>query len=400
VSRARTVQVGTGKRSRSTLAIKPLGELCEMDRRHVRPDDPDSKRLPFVGVEHIASGNGMIDLDSSSRVGNQKSTAYGFDKRHVLYGKLRPYLNKVATPDFSGKCSTELVPLLPRNGINRDFLAYLLRRQETVDFAMASVTGSRMPRTDMKTLLSMKVPAPPLDEQRQIVSILNRAARIEHLRAQAQERLREFILALFVKMFGDPATNPMQWPVAPLGDIATVVGGGTPRRSNNAYFSGSIPWATPTDVTALDGLLIQRTAETITESGLRESSARLVPAGTVLLTSRATIGFTAIAAQPMTTNQGFANLTCGKRLLPEYLAIWLRLRRDRLIQLAGGTTFKEISKSTLKKIEVPLPEIKRQRRFANLIGTAHATASITREGSASAATLSASLMSHLLGGNA
>ena len=95
----------------------------------------------------------------------------------------------------------------------------------------------------------------------------------------------------------------------PLAEVCTIVGGGTPRRSNAAYFDGTVPWATPTDVTALDSLFIERTKEAITEVGLNESSARLVPAGTVLMTSRATIGYTAIATRPMATNQGFAKET-------------------------------------------------------------------------------------------
>ena len=143
-----------------------LGEICQMDRRHAGPSDPSAAQLPFVGVEHVAADTGVINFDSESRVGEQKSATFRFDGRHVLYGKLRPYLNKVATPDFAGRCSTELIPLLPQDGVNRDFLAYLLRRRETVEFAMASVTGSRMPRTDMNFLLSMQVPLPPLDGKR------------------------------------------------------------------------------------------------------------------------------------------------------------------------------------------------------------------------------------------
>lgn len=153
----------------------------------------------------------------------------------------------------------------------------------------------------------------------------------------------------------------------PIGEVCTVVGGGTPRRGNPDYFGGPVPWATPTDVTALDTLFIQQTTETITEVGLRESSARLVPAGSVLMTSRATIGHTAIASVPMATNQGFANLICTSRIQPEYLAFWLRYRRDALIQMAGGTTFKELPKSTLKKVRIPLPPLEEQRRIVDIL---------------------------------
>ena len=205
--------------------IVPLAELCEMDRRGIRSDDPLASRLPFLGLENIGSGTGILDFDTDSRIGERRSTAYHFDERHVLYAKLRPYLNKVATPGFAGRCSTELVPLLPRHGLNRDFLAHLLRRKETVDFATASVTGTRMPRTDMNILLSMRVPLLPINEQRRTVDILNRLVRVQHLRAQAANHVSEFSSALFIEMFGDPIENPRGWTRLHLGDVSEVQGG-------------------------------------------------------------------------------------------------------------------------------------------------------------------------------
>ncbi len=200
-------------------SIVRLGELCDMDRNGLQSDDPIALNLPFVGVENVGAGTGIINFDTDSRIGSQKSTAFRFDRRHILYAKLRPYLNKVATPDFSGRCSTELIPLLPREGVEREFVAHLLRRTETVEFVMKSVTGSRMPRTDMKALMSMPVPLPPHDEQQRIVGILDRAAKIERLRARAADRLREFIPALFVRIFGDPTENPMGWERYPFTAI-------------------------------------------------------------------------------------------------------------------------------------------------------------------------------------
>ena len=201
--------------------VVQLGDLCEMDRRGLDPDDSTAAELRFVGVENIESQNGVLNFANGSRVGSQRSTTFRFDERHVLYAKLRPYLNKVAVPDFAGRCSTELVPLRPREGVDREFVAHLLRRQQTIEYVMASVTGSRMPRTDMKALMLLPVPHPPLDEQRRIAGILNRAAKIERLRTRAQERLREFLPALFVNMFGDPATNPMGWDKVFFGNIVT-----------------------------------------------------------------------------------------------------------------------------------------------------------------------------------
>ena len=164
-------------------------------------------------------------------------------------------------------------------------------------------------------------------------------------------------------------------PRVPLGEICEIVGGGTPKRSNAAYFNGEIPWATPTDVTGLDFPKISMTKERITESGMRNSSARLVPAGTVLMTSRATIGYTAVAITPITTNQGFANFICSDSIHPDYLSFWLRHRRRQFIDLANGTTFKEISKSTLRKVMISLPPLSEQRQVANIL---YAAAQVTR----------------------
>ncbi len=370
------------------------GDPAPQDPQAFAPDGPLFVRMQDVGRYHrhpaLSDSTDRLSIEWVAR-----NRLRLFPRDSILIPKSGASVNlnhraKLATDAYV--VSHLAIVISDRERVEPDYLFWWSASYDPR--AQAQVTS--LPSLRLSTLKSASVPLPPLDEQRRIVGILNRAAKIERLRAQARERLQEFIPALFIKMFGDPAANSMGWPVAPLGDVCAIVGGGTPRRSNDAYFGGSIPWATPTDVTALDGLSIRRTAETITESGLRESSARLVPAGTVLLTSRATIGFTAIAAGPMATNQGFANLTCGNRLLPEYLAIWLRLRRQRLIQLAGGTTFKEISKSNLKKMEIPLPRLEHQHCFVRLIETAQSAMVSAKSGSALATMLGASLTARLL----
>ncbi|MBA2392175.1 MAG: restriction endonuclease subunit S [Ktedonobacteraceae bacterium] len=161
---------------------------------------------------------------------------------------------------------------------------------------------------------------------------------------------------------------PENWIWAKLGDITEIIGGGTPSRDNPLYFQGTIPWATPTDTTKLNGMWIDETTEAITESGLKSSSAVLLPPATVLMTSRASIGVTAINRRPMCTNQGFANFICNDDIIVnEYLAYWLPAIKDKLFQLAGGTTFKEISKSTLARVEIPLPPLPEQRRIAAIL---------------------------------
>jgi len=143
----------------------------------------------------------------------------------VLYGKLRPYLNKVLVPEFDGKCSTEIVPLRPTDRLVRRYLAYFLRSATAVARISERTAGARMPRADMDFVLNLEIPLPLLAEQRRIVDLLSRAEGIVRLRREALAKAQAVIPALFLDMFGDPATNPRGWPVEPLGALADVQGG-------------------------------------------------------------------------------------------------------------------------------------------------------------------------------
>lgn len=158
----------------------------------------------------------------------------------------------------------------------------------------------------------------------------------------------------------------MLYETKPLGEVCDIIGGGTPSREKPEYFTGEVPWATPTDITALNGKkFITDTKEHITQNAIENSSTRLIPAGSVLMTSRATIGYTAINERPMCTNQGFASFVPNSEVYNLYLAYYLESIRDLLIQRAGGTTFKEISKSELRKTSIPIPPLKEQTMIAS-----------------------------------
>jgi len=167
-----------------------LGELCVEDRKTVPGNSDLAKTLPYLSLEHIESGSGRILVTPENIPEDPgRSNTFAFDHRHVLYGKLRPYLNKVALPDSAGRCTTEAIPLLPKNS-DRRYLAWFLRRPETVAYAMKQKTGSRMPRADVKDLLLMPIPLPPLDEQKRIAAILNeQIGAVEKAKKAAQERL-------------------------------------------------------------------------------------------------------------------------------------------------------------------------------------------------------------------
>jgi type I restriction enzyme S subunit len=158
-----------------TYRWKSIGDLCVEDRTLVAPDSPLAKELPYLGLEHIESVTGRILRESMPYHIEGNGNAFLFDPRHVLYCKLRPYLNKVAVPDFAGRCTTELIPLLPREGVSRDFLAWLLRKPQTVQAAMQERTGARMPRASMRHVLAHSVLVPDsIHEQQHIANEMTR----------------------------------------------------------------------------------------------------------------------------------------------------------------------------------------------------------------------------------
>ena len=161
---------------------------------------------------------------------------------------------------------------------------------------------------------------------------------------------------------------PAHWESKKLGHVSTIFKGGTPKRNVDRYFQGDLPWARPVDITALKGALyINDTEIHISEEALGNSGARRLPAGTVLLTSRATIGVTAITTVPMATNQGFANFVCNERLLNIYLVYYLQAIKDLLISLGSGSTFLEVTKGTLVGVRIPLPPLFEQRAIVNFL---------------------------------
>ena len=385
--------------------IAPLGELCEMHRQGLRPDDPLASRLPFVGVENINAGTGIVSFDTGSRIGNQKSTAFRFDRRHVLYAKLRPYLNKVATPGFTGRCSTELVPLLPKDGVDRDFLAHLLRRKQTVDFVMGSVTGTRMPRTDMKALMSMPVSIPPLEEQRRIAGILNRAAHIERLRTRASDRLRAFIPALFIKMFGDPITNSLGWGGGEIGDVCTSAQYGTSKRASD--HAKGIPVLRMGNVT-YDGHLdcedmkyAEFTDREFEKYALREGDILFNRTNSKDLVGKTGIWDGRFEAVPASY---FIRLRV-KETVVDPVYVWALMNSSAmkhwLFNTARGAIGQaNINSQEVKSLPLPVPPIALQHRYAEIVETAQAASKLAESGPGVVSALTASLTFRLLGDHA
>jgi type I restriction enzyme S subunit len=150
-------------------------------------------------------------------------------------------------------------------------------------------------------------------------------------------------------------------PNARDGYIISADSGGTPKTGEESYWDGGIPWLTPKEITGdYTPLYVSHTERTISHKGLTNSGAKILPAGTVLLTKRAPVGTVAVAAIPITTNQGFMNFVCGNLLNPLYLAFWLRANKIYLDAVANGSTYPELYKGDLLEFEMGVPQLDEQ----------------------------------------
>ena len=161
-----------------------------------------------------------------------------------------------------------------------------------------------------------------------------------------------------------PHTN---WKKLKIEDCAEVIGGGTPSTKKKEYWDGDISWITPKDLSNYNNRYISRGSRNISKKGLKYSSARLLPKNSVLLTTRAPIGYLAISKKELATNQGFKSLIMKNGNVPEFFYYLLKNNINKLLQYASGTTFMELNTTNLKSIEFYIPEVKEQKRIASIL---------------------------------
>ena len=189
-----------------------------------------------------------------------------------------------------------------------------------------------------------------------------------------------------------------EWPKVRLDECTEIVAGATPSTQVEAYWGGDVCWATPKDLSDLEGAYIAETPRKLTRAGLEACAATILPAGSVLFSSRAPIGHVAVNTVPMATNQGFKSFVPkADRVIPKFLYWWLRTNRAYLESLGNGATFKEVSKTIVSRIEIPLPPLGDQRRIAAVLDRLEALRSKRRAALAHLDSLAQSLFLDLFG---
>ena len=161
---------------------------------------------------------------------------------------------------------------------------------------------------------------------------------------------------------------PFEWDVRMIQDVAEVVSGATPKTKVAEYWDGNIAWITPKDLSNHTERYIYRGDRMITDEGLKNSSAKLLPKGSVLFSSRAPIGYTAIAAQELCTNQGFKSMICNQQILDNnFMFYMMNYKKNEIENIAGGSTFKEVSGKTVKEFKIPIPPLDEQKAIAKVL---------------------------------
>jgi type I restriction enzyme S subunit len=220
-------------------------------------------------------------------------------------------------------------------------------------------------------LRKFKLAVPVVQEQQKIADFLGSVdAWLDNLRQQ-KTALETYKRGLMQKLFtqqvrfkDDNGNDFPEWKEKRLGAVAQIIGGGTPDTTNASYWGGEIDWYTPTEVKTKN---LQPSVRTITVEGLQQSSAKLLPAGTILLTTRATIGDVAILERQAATNQGFQSLVVNDANSNIFFYYWLQLNKNELVRKANGSTFLEVSSKEIAKLIAKVPVLKEQQKIADFL---------------------------------
>jgi len=183
------------------LEEEELEKVCEIRRDSVTPKKIAEDDF-YIGLEHLESKTGTILKKLNALEQNLKSNKFRFDESCILYGKLRPYLNKIALPDFRGVCSTDILTLKPlEEKLNKYYLAFLLRRNEYVSKATSASIGANLPRLSPRTLAKFKIPLPPLALQKKFASIVERVEKIKEAQKKSWKEIDDLFGVLMQKAF-------------------------------------------------------------------------------------------------------------------------------------------------------------------------------------------------------
>lgn len=348
-----------------------LGDVASIERKSVAPGAIADGSL-YVGLEHI-SGGGDFEQVGPVLNGDLSSNKFAFDSGHVLFGKLRPYLKKTARPQFEGVCSTDILPLRPKAGkLDRDYLYHALRAPQFVALASLRATGVNLPRLSPKLLADLDIPLPPLEEQRRIAAILDKADALRAKRREAIAKLDQLLQSVFLEMFGDlrPTGEVVEdFALSEKGSIRTGPFGS--QLLHSEFVDNGV------SVLGIDNAVGNEFrwsgARFITEEKFRKLRRYSVYPGDVLITIMGTCGRCAVVPDDIPRAINTKHLCCisldRDKCLPEFLHSYFLMHpvaRQYLDRSAKGAIMSGLNMGIIKKLPLPTVALALQERFVRV----------------------------------
>ena len=373
-----------------------IGDVVRVVRSSVTPEEIESGTR-YVGLEHINGSGEFIDV-GLVEAGQLASSKFRFTREHVLFGKLRPYLKKTARPYFEGVCSTDILPLEPTSRIDRDYLFHVLRRQSFVDEVSSLCTGANLPRISPKVLAGVKIPVPPIAEQRRIAAILDKADALRAKRREAITKLDQLLQSVFVDMFGDPVVSPRA-AVVPLSEICAKITDGT--HQSPEWTSIGVPFLFQSNVKPGD--INFDTKKYISLSEHTALTARNpIEYGDVLYTIVGSYGNAAMVRTrgKFCFQRHIAQLKPNAGVLPEYLEAMMNQPsvKRQADERVTGIAQKTLILKELRGLKVLSPSIDEQKKFCAISDHLRRVKDRVRDQSLVLETMFASLQYSAFGG--
>lgn len=334
-----------------------LGEICD-----VRDGTHDSPKANPSGYSLVTSKNikdGKIDLfntyfisEADYKFVNQRSKVEQWDIIYSMIGTIGECAIVKDVPTFAIKN----VGLFKTNGnqLLAQWIYYYLHSSVAQKELTGRIKGSTQQYISLTDLREFPIMIPPIDEQKRIAGVLSSLDDKIDLLNRENATLEALAETLFRHYFIE---NPdPTWKEGKLGDILSVRGGTTPSTNEPRFWNGNIAWTSPRDVTTLNGMYLFKTERTITEEGLVKISSGLLPAGTLLMSSRAPVGVLAFAEIPVAINQGYIAIIDDKGYPKEFIYLWLKDNMEAVHSYSNGSTFMEISKTAFKSLDITIPD--------------------------------------------
>lgn len=362
-----------------------LEDICVSisDGDHQAPPKVN-KGIPFITISNIDNLN-KIDFSNVMYVPDNYydglDTKRKPQKNDILYSVVGTFGKPVYIDNDDKFVFQRHIAILRPNleKIVPKFLYHIMLSREFYAQADTLAIGAAQRTISLTALRKMKVDIPSLEMQNKITSILakyddliaNNNKRIKILEKMAENLYQEW----FVR-FRFPGYEtaefvdgvPKAWMFKRVEQIGKIVAGGTPSTKIDEYWNGDIPWLTPADLSSFSGIYISRGSIDISELGLRKSSAVMLPTNTVLLSSRAPIGYVALAKNPIATNQGFKSVICNEDTVNcYYLFYFFKMNKSLLESFGSGATFLELSAKGLSRMKILIPSFDIQNKFGKFI---------------------------------